>query len=205
MIHAATFTGDGHYCPRCGVAWDQGDPEPPDCLPSAVARGTQPIGPDAMHIRHDVDLPGMEKFVDQVSPPRRSGPLGDQIGGNHYKGLAIQPTEFCMQNRLDACVHGILKYVTRHRSKNGVEDLRKARHYVEIREVYALDLAPPGPTVITMLEYVTRNGVRPDDAEVLYRLEAYYNASSVDGGRVGARRLIEEMDRLIQAEETRLT
>lgn len=102
-----------------------------------------------------------------------------------------------MRNGLDFCVGSILKYVTRHRAKNGIEDLRKGRHFVEIRESFPLDIHPPQHVVITMLEYVTRNNVRPDDAEALYRLEAYYGASEPVHQRAGAQRLITEIDRLI--------
>ena len=55
-----------------------------------------------------------------------------QVGGNHYSKLAIQPMEYSMANGLDACQHTIIKYVTRFRDKNGVEDLRKAIHTLEL-------------------------------------------------------------------------
>ena len=131
----------------------------------------------------------------QTSP--KPDAMNRMIGGTHYKGLVIQPTEFCMRNGLDFCVGSILKYITRHRTKNGVEDLLKAKHFVEIREAFPFDIHPPRHIVITMLEYVTRNNIRPDDAEALYRLEAYYGASEPVHQRAGAQRLIAEIDRLI--------
>lgn len=139
---------------------------------------------------------------EQTSPPTREkpDPMAVQHGGSHYKSLAIQPTEFCMKNGLDFCIGSILKYVTRRRSKNGVEDLRKARHFVEIREAFPWHIREPGRIEITMLEYVTRNGIRPDDADALYRLEAYYNSANQPDARhirTGARRLIGEIDSLI--------
>lgn len=61
-----------------------------------------------------------------------TNPLDVQIGGGHYKGLAIQPIEYCMRNRLDHCQSNVVKYVTRFRDKNGIEDLKKARHYIDL-------------------------------------------------------------------------
>lgn len=58
--------------------------------------------------------------------------LKEQIGGDHYKKLAIQPMEYSFRNKLDPCQHTIIKYVTRFRDKNGKEDLIKARHCIDM-------------------------------------------------------------------------
>lgn len=58
--------------------------------------------------------------------------LTKQIGGQHYKDMAIQPMEYSMQNGLDACQHTIIKYVTRFREKGGIEDLEKAKHCIDL-------------------------------------------------------------------------
>lgn len=55
-----------------------------------------------------------------------------QIGGGHYTKLAIQPMEYSLANGLDPAQHTVIKYVTRFRDKNGVEDLRKAIHTLEL-------------------------------------------------------------------------
>lgn len=55
----------------------------------------------------------------------------EQVGGNHYKGYAIQPWDFFLANAvpyLEAC---IIKYTLRWRNKNGLEDLEKAKHYLD--------------------------------------------------------------------------
>jgi hypothetical protein len=56
----------------------------------------------------------------------------DQVGGSHYKDLKIQPTEFIHANNIPFVEGNIIKYVVRHRSKNGIEDLKKARHYIDL-------------------------------------------------------------------------
>lgn len=58
--------------------------------------------------------------------------LKTQVGGNHYSSMAIQPAEFIIENRLGFCEGNVVKYVTRYQTKNGVEDLRKARHYLDM-------------------------------------------------------------------------
>lgn len=55
-----------------------------------------------------------------------------QVGGNHYKDLKIQPIEYIQANDLSYCEANVVKYVTRWRSKNGIEDLRKAKHYIDL-------------------------------------------------------------------------
>lgn len=58
--------------------------------------------------------------------------LNEQAGGNHYKDLAIQPVEYIYKNQLPYLEGNVVKYVTRHKSKNGAEDIRKAIHYCQL-------------------------------------------------------------------------
>jgi hypothetical protein len=58
--------------------------------------------------------------------------LQKQVNGSHYVDMAIQPMEYSMANNLDACQHTIVKYVSRFRNKNGIEDLKKAIHCIEM-------------------------------------------------------------------------
>ena len=59
-------------------------------------------------------------------------PLNKQVGGSHYKDQAIQPIEFIHANKLGFCEGNVVKYVTRWRNKNGLADLEKAKHYIEL-------------------------------------------------------------------------
>ena len=56
-------------------------------------------------------------------------PLISQEGGGHYKNRGIQPIEYSEANKLGACQHSIVKYITRHEDKNGIEDLSKIIHF----------------------------------------------------------------------------
>ena len=58
--------------------------------------------------------------------------LGKQIGGNHYKRFKIQPIEFIILNNLNFPEGNVVKYVCRHRFKDGLRDLEKAKHYIEM-------------------------------------------------------------------------
>ena len=66
--------------------------------------------------------------------------LNRQEGGNHYKHFAIQPVTFCELNKLTPAEANVVKYVCRHRFKNGKQDLLKAKHYIDIMlELYYND------------------------------------------------------------------
>lgn len=58
--------------------------------------------------------------------------LDTQIGGDHYKELSIQPIEYILANKLGFCEGNVIKYITRYKSKNGLEDLKKAKHYIDM-------------------------------------------------------------------------
>lgn len=60
------------------------------------------------------------------------GALGVQVGGDHYRTLPIQPLHYAQLNRLTACEFNVLKYITRHRSKGGRQDIEKAIHCLEV-------------------------------------------------------------------------
>lgn len=59
-----------------------------------------------------------------------------QIGGSHYKNFVIQPTEFCVKNNIGFLEGNVIKYVLRHEHKNGVQDIDKAIHYLELLKEY---------------------------------------------------------------------
>ena len=55
-----------------------------------------------------------------------------QEGGSHYKGFVIQPAEYSIKNQLGFAEGNVVKYVTRYSLKGGLEDLKKARHYIDM-------------------------------------------------------------------------
>ena len=55
-----------------------------------------------------------------------------QVSGDHYKDKAIQPIVYIHANNLGFCEGNVIKYVTRHKEKNGAADIKKAIHYLEL-------------------------------------------------------------------------
>ena len=58
--------------------------------------------------------------------------LKEQVGGDHYSKLAIQPVTYINANGLSYLQGNVIKDVTRYKDKNGVEDLEKAKHYINM-------------------------------------------------------------------------
>lgn len=59
-------------------------------------------------------------------------PKSTQVGGNHYSKMKVQPIDFITANGIGYIEGNIIKYVCRYKSKNGVEDLKKAQHYLQM-------------------------------------------------------------------------
>jgi len=55
-----------------------------------------------------------------------------QVGGDHYKKMLIQPAEFINKNKLLFAEGNAIKYICRHSSKGGIQDVDKAIHYLEM-------------------------------------------------------------------------
>ena len=59
-------------------------------------------------------------------------PYKKQIGGAHYKNMKIQPAEFINQNNLQFAEGNAIKYICRHKHKGEIQDLEKAKHYIDM-------------------------------------------------------------------------
>jgi len=55
-----------------------------------------------------------------------------QIGGRHYMDMAMQPSEFINKNKLQFAEGNAIKYICRHANKGEVQDLEKAKHYIDM-------------------------------------------------------------------------
>jgi hypothetical protein len=58
--------------------------------------------------------------------------LATQVGGSHYKDMKIQPVEYIHANAMPYMDGNVVKYISRHRNKNGAEDVRKAIQYCQM-------------------------------------------------------------------------
>ena len=83
-----------------------------------------------------------------------------QVGGSHYKKMKIQPSKFVIENELLFPEGNVIKYICRHRFKNGKEDLEKAVHFIEM--IIERDY----PTIPMTEEEEYRNaGITKEEAE----------------------------------------
>ena len=74
------------------------------------------------HISH------IEKMVNQPAQPHE---MVNQIGGSHYQQFKIQPIDFIAANNLSFMTGNVIKHVARYDKKGGLEDLKKARYYLD--------------------------------------------------------------------------
>ena len=89
--------------------------------------------------RSDAWIRNQERITekDKISMSGDTGNAWDkQVGGDHYKQYAIQPAQFALANNLDYAQSNAIKYIVRHKDKNGVQDLDKAIHYIELLKQY---------------------------------------------------------------------
>ena len=126
-----------------------------------------------------------------------SSALERQVGGSHYVNKGIQPVEFWAANMWDGFSCSILKYMTRWKEKNGVQDLEKALHFAQLR--IDCDGAIPYPVIrdaartIKMGDFVKRNGIPADEDVLFYALEQWVQ----EGRTKNSRRFGKQFTRLL--------
>ncbi len=108
-----------------------------------------------------------------------SNPLQRQVGGDHYRTMKIQPIEFATVNRLDPCAFSILKYVSRHRTKLGRQDVEKAIHFFDLRCSLPGVKVIPAPKVL-FGTYCRANELPAADAIVVQVLGEWVQGYALD-------------------------
>ncbi len=84
---------------------------------------------DLIRPENDSELDELvQRGIDSLKPKASA----IQIGGEHYNSMPIQPYEFITKNNISYGEANVIKYVCRHRHKNGLEDLKKAKHYIDL-------------------------------------------------------------------------
>jgi transposase len=66
-------------------------------------------------------------IFEYVEPPANE----IQEGGRHYKEMTIQTWDYIIANKIGYMEGNVIKYVSRWKDKGGIEDLKKARHYLD--------------------------------------------------------------------------
>lgn len=96
-----------------------------DSLTSYTAEGLAGLL-DAIHLGNPI------KWTETRVTAAAASPMAQQVGGTHYKGDKIQHFTLCMEDNIPWGESSAIKYLMRHRKKNGLQDLLKALHYVEM-------------------------------------------------------------------------
>jgi hypothetical protein len=77
-----------------------------------------------------------------------------QVGGDHYKGRAVQPWDYITANGIPYLEGCAIKYLTRWRDKGGLADLEKAAHFIQkLIEVETAKQAAPNPREPNLQSY----------------------------------------------------
>ena len=77
------------------------------------------------------DLGEKKKYpVDTFGKLANKEVITDKIKPSYY-GTGIDVIEFCLRNNLTFMQGNVIKYVTRYKDKNGIEDLEKAKEYID--------------------------------------------------------------------------
>ncbi|WP_461522158.1 DUF3310 domain-containing protein [Porticoccus sp.] len=85
-----------------------------------------------------------------------TSPLKEQVGGAHYAAMKIQPVEFITANQIPFIEGCVIKYVCRHRAKNGKQDIEKAIHFLKL--LLELEYPDRGPNINRWDEIFNRGG-----------------------------------------------
>lgn len=115
-----------------------------------------------------------------MSEATEAQPTGTQrqVAGGHYQAMTIQPTQFCMANGWDCDAFSILKYVSRHKTKNGLVDVDKAIHFIELREENIANGAYLNPRQrISIRVFCDLNGMDDLQRYALSMLDGWVNGS----------------------------
>lgn len=75
---------------------------------------------------------GIKPFAMEDVPIEEYSALNEQIGGKHYKKCKIQPIEFIHANNIPFMEANCIKYLCRHKDKNGAQDIKKVIHYCQL-------------------------------------------------------------------------
>lgn len=152
---------DGTFCPSCGAGVNNdGVVRLPDDFPFDAPckaceqrnKGTLERMGRECRVRHELKVMeaitgdhvhqlrmGLQYLLGEVERPEEApdepdpnNPWAGQVGGRHYKDMAIQPARYSIENGLTWAEGEVVKYVSRWKFKGGLDDLRKARHILDL-------------------------------------------------------------------------
>lgn len=137
LLHETCFVGTHHHCESCEIK-DKARTKQDSCYAYAIKHqreiaqylGYEVIEDDTPDIREAV-----EKYGEDVKPDPVNRPAHYTSGG--IECIDAMQAAFGDEAVKAFCLCNAFKHLWRHRNKNGVEDLKKARWYLNrlIREM----------------------------------------------------------------------
>ena len=125
-------------------------------------------------------------------------PYKKQIGGNHYLKMEIQPSEFINKNKLQFAEGNAIKYICRHAHKGEVQDLEKAKHYIDMIIERDYPLIP-----MTEEEEYRNAGITKEEAETSSKewIKGYKEWKKLkDKGVISDKVKLKELKKIIEKE-----
>lgn len=122
-----------------------------------------------------------------------------QVAGTHYKELDYQPWDFIDENNIRYLEGNVIKYIVRHKKKNGVQDLEKAKHYVQkIMELEeSEDRCNMSDVSVRLLQtFIRSNNLTPTEADPIALIARWRLRKDLE-------RALESIDDLIREVEGR--
>jgi len=126
LVHSER--GEASSCSQCVFNDNVPDDEGDDICP--FNEGQLACATDRLQTRHFTDKnPEVESTFPSERTNVENTALNIQVGGGHYKDMKIQPVEYIHANNLSFLEGNVVKYITRHKTKNKAQDIRKIIHY----------------------------------------------------------------------------
>lgn len=120
-------------------------------------------------------------WLDKTQPLIKELAPDRQVGGTHYNVMKIQPSRFWMANDYDGDAGMILKYLARHKLKNGRQDVEKALSFVQIRIDNAQFIEKPRRSLISIREFIEGNVIDATTANALIALDFWVQSGHGHG------------------------
>jgi len=121
-----------------------GDVSKEDAIAYWQVNGSEPtyeemaeLPPLSLYLEEEAMLTDYEEY--NWDEYNRTSASNTQVGGDHYKGMAIQPSVFIESNGLGWCAGNAIKYICRHTLKHGAQDIDKAIHYLQLLKEWTYD------------------------------------------------------------------
>jgi len=115
---------------------------------------------------------------------------------NHYgEGDCIQPIEYFFDNHPDFLPASIIKYIVRHKKKNGKEDLQKALWYTSWLRKMCLE--PRNKLAQTAGDFIASNKFDENQKEIILLLEELHFLDPEDNYELAVTDIIANLEKTI--------